>query len=210
METAVLIVVSYLVGSIPFGVIIAKRKGVDIMAVGSGNTGATNVTRILGWRLGVTVFVFDILKGIVPAAVALYVTGSEDTALVIGVVAVLGHMFSPFLKFKGGKGVATSVGALLGSVPVVGAITFGVFFLVFFLSRIISLSALVAAIAILVSGAVLAKSWVFFAVYGPLIVYVFVRHRSNIGRIIRGEEPKLDFKSKLGERDEEEDDDASV
>lgn len=206
MEIAALIAISYLVGSIPFGVIFAKIKGVDIMAVGSGNTGATNVARTLGWKIGIVVFILDILKGVIPAALAKYVTGSEDTAIVVGVFAIVGHMVSPFLKFKGGKGVSTSAGALVGSVPVIGAVTFSVFFLFFFITRIVSLSALITAVAILISGIVLGKSWVFFAVYGPLIVYVFVRHRANIVRLLKGEEPKLDFKSKLSEKKE---DDAS-
>lgn len=204
MEIAALIAVSYLVGSIPFGVIFAKIKGVDIMAVGSGNTGATNVARTLGWKIGIVVFILDILKGVIPAALAKYVTGSEDIAIVVGVFAIVGHMVSPFLKFKGGKGVSTSAGALVGSVPIIGAVTFSVFFLCFFITRIVSLSALITAIAILISGVVLGKSWVFFAVYGPLIVYVFVRHRANIGRLLKGEEPKLDFKSKLsGEKEDD-------
>ena len=206
MQTVFLILAAYLSGSIPFGVIVAKLKGVDIMAVGSGNTGATNVTRVLGWRLGMLVFALDILKGVGPAVLAKSVTGRDDMAVFMGVVAVFGHMLSPFLKFKGGKGVATSLGALLGSAPLVGVIGFGVFLALFFVARIVSLSSLIAAIAVLVSGYLLGQGWAFFVVFGPLVAYIFIRHRSNIGRILKGEEPKLEFKKKAEPKEEDEDD----
>ena len=196
MTLALLFVGAYLVGSIPFGVMAAKIKGVDLMAGGSGSTGATNVARLLGWRLGILVFVLDILKGAGPTIVAKSVTGSDEMALYVGVVAVLGHMLSPFLKFKGGKGIATGLGVMFGSSPIVGVIGFGVFLVVFAATRIVSVSALIGSTAVLVAGYFYANSLAFWMVFGPLVVYIFYRHRSNIGRLMRGEEAKLEFKRK--------------
>ncbi len=152
MTLALLFVGAYLVGSIPFGVIFGKFKGVDVMAAGSGSTGATNVARLLGWKLGIVVFILDILKGAGPAVVAKSVTGSDEMAVYVGVVAVLGHMLSPFLKFKGGKGIATGLGVMFGSSPIVGAIGFGTFLVMFAATRIVSLSALAGSTAVLVAG----------------------------------------------------------
>ena len=202
MVYALLAIGSYLLGSVPFGVVVAKARGIDIMAVGSGNTGATNVARVLGWKLGLLVFVLDVLKGVVPCVVTRMVTGSEELTILMGVVAVVGHTFSPFLRFKGGKGVATSLGVLFGAAPLAGAIALGVFLVLFGITRIVSVSSLVAALAVLVAGWFLGQPWFFFAVFGPLTVYLFVRHRANIGRLVRGEEPKLDLKKKK-EDDEE-------
>lgn len=206
MVYALLTVMSYLVGSIPFGVLVARAKSIDIMSVGSGNTGATNVARVLGWKLGVLVFILDVLKGVVPCVLTSLVTKSQEATIIMGVVAVIGHTFSPFLKFKGGKGVATSLGVLFGSAPLVGAIAFGAFLLLFAITRIVSISSLVAAVTVLVAGWLMGKPWFFFAVFGPLTVYLFVRHRANIGRLVRGEEPKLDLKKKLDDKDDDQSD----
>lgn len=210
MTLALLIVGAYLVGSIPFGVLFGKLKGVDVMAAGSGSTGATNVARLLGWKLGIVVFILDVLKGAGPALVAklvmrsegMSVTGSEGMAVYVGVVAVLGHMLSPFLKFKGGKGVATGLGVMFGSAPIIGAIGFGTFLVVFAATRIVSLSALLGSAAVLVAGIFYANSLAFWMVFGPLVVYIFYRHRANIGRLLRGEEAKLKFKKKEGHSDD--------
>jgi len=200
MTLALLIAGAYLVGSIPFGVLFGKLKGVDVMAAGSGSTGATNVARLLGWKIGIVVFILDVFKGAGPAVVAKYVTDSDEMAVYVGVVAVLGHMLSPFLKFKGGKGVATGLGVMFGSTPIVGAIGFGTFLVVFAATRIVSLSALLASAAVLVAGIFYANSVAFWVVFGPLVVYIFYRHRENIGRLMRGEEAKLETKKKKEEK----------
>ncbi len=197
MEYALLALGSYLLGSLPFGFIVARLCGIDITSVGSGNIGATNVARVLGWKLGVLVFFLDVGKGVLPPLVTVWQTGNHDAAVLMGVAAVLGHTFSPFLKFKGGKGVATGLGALVGSAPLVGAYVFGVFLVLFAVTRIVSVSALIATLSVIVFGLLTHQSWVYFAVFGPLVVYVFIRHRANIGRIIRGEEPKLDLRKKM-------------
>lgn len=185
---------SYLLGSVPFGVLVSRTRGIDIMSQGSGNTGATNVTRVLGWKLGLLVFALDVLKGAVPPLLAFVAFGDQSIAILMGVAAVFGHTFSPFLRFKGGKGVATSLGALVGSAPIVGGIGFGVFLVLFAATRIVSLSSLVAALSVLVVGWLTGQGWVFFAVFGPLVAYVVFRHRANISRLLKGEEPRLEFK----------------
>ncbi|HXH60894.1 MAG TPA: glycerol-3-phosphate 1-O-acyltransferase PlsY [Fimbriimonadaceae bacterium] len=195
MVYAVLAVCAYLLGSVPFGVLVARAKGVDIMAVGSGNTGATNVARTLGWGLGIFVFALDVLKGAVPAVATMQVTGSQDAAVLVGVAAVLGHTLSPFLRFKGGKGVATGLGVLVGSAPIVGGAAFLVFLVLFGITRVVSVSSLVAALAVLVAAWFTKQGTVFFAVFTPLVAYVFYRHRANIGRLLKGEEPKFGKKN---------------
>lgn len=205
MDYAIFALLSYVLGSVPFGVLVARLHGIDLMAVGSGNTGATNVTRALGWKLGLVVFVLDVAKGAVPPIVAFALFQNEAVAILMGVAAVLGHTFSPFLKFRGGKGVATSLGVLFGSAPIVGAAVFGVFLVLFALTRIVSLSSLSATACVIIVGFLTHQGWVFFAVFGPLVLYVFVRHRDNIARLIKGEEPRLDIKSKLKDREKRED-----
>jgi glycerol-3-phosphate acyltransferase PlsY len=205
MDYAIFALLSYVLGSVPFGVLVARLHGIDLMAVGSGNTGATNVTRALGLKLGLVVFVLDVAKGAVPPIVALAVFQSEAVAILMGVAAVLGHTFSPFLKFRGGKGVATSLGVLFGSAPIVGAAVFGVFLVLFALTRIVSLSSLSGTACVIIVGLLTHQGWVFFAVFGPLVLYVFIRHRDNIARLIKGEEPRLDIKSKLKDSEKPED-----
>src|SRR5215208_4938827 len=136
-----LVPLAYLVGSIPFGLIVGLARGVDVRTAGSGNIGATNVGRLLGGRFFALVFIFDLLKGLLPMIAAGLVLGfrAEDRTgyllwLLVGFAAILGHMFSAFLKLKGGKGVATSAGVMLGLWPyftlpgLVGAAVWGVAF----------------------------------------------------------------------------------
>lgn len=201
MQYALLAIGSYLLGALPFGYIVARVCGVDITAVGSGNIGATNVTRVLGWKRGLVVFLLDVAKGVAPPLATVALTSNRDAAVLMGVVAVVGHTFSPFLRFRGGKGVATSLGALVGSAPVVGLAGFGVFLALFAVTRIVSLSSLVAALAVLVFGALTKQPAVFFAVFVPLVGYVFYRHKANISRLMKGEEPKLSFKRKKDDDD---------
>src|SRR5689334_13874075 len=114
---AVYLALSYLIGAIPFGVIVARMQGIDIMSVGSKNIGATNVMRVLGKKWGIFVLLLDVAKGCVPALVVWKLTGSQEMSILSGLVAVLGHCVSPFLRFRGGKGIATGLGAMLGSMP---------------------------------------------------------------------------------------------
>jgi acyl-phosphate glycerol 3-phosphate acyltransferase len=188
---------AYLLGSIPVGFLLARRYGVDIRTAGSGNIGATNVYRVLGKRLGVVVFVLDFLKGAVPVVVAQWLDVYPPLPVFAGLAAILGHMCPVWLNFRGGKGVATGAGvvAVLLPVPTAGALLVWLAF--FSATRIVSLSSLVAAAA-LVGFRLLFTSNPFGPEQSMLTgfcwlaaVLVFLRHRSNLSRLLRGTEPPI-------------------
>lgn len=204
----VVLAFGYLLGAVPFGHLFAKAKGVDILSVGSGNIGATNVGRALGKTAAAIVFSLDVLKGLLPAILGRFLvppdvffglTGAE-VGLLAGALAVLGHMASPFLRFRGGKGVATGLGAMIGASPLVAFLALGAFIVVVALTRIVSLGAIISMPVMMVVGFMIETSVIFramFVVLGGLIIY---RHRANMVRLLRGEEPKFSFaKSGSGE-----------
>ena len=205
--------VAYLLGGVPFGLLIAKRQGIDIRKVGSGNIGATNVGRELGKRYFFIVLLLDGLKAMVPAVVASIVIHSQLTpaerspltyALWVGlpIAAMLGHMFSPFLGFKGGKGVACGLGLVLGVWPYLswpGLVTLAVFVMVYKLSGYISLGSIIGAIVLPLAyvAFALALGWDLLGRQVPVLVLItligamiVVRHRTNIVRLIKGTELK--------------------
>lgn len=191
MIQAAFFVGAYLVGAIPFGVLFARARGIDLFAVGSGNVGATNVKRALGLGPAIVVFLLDVLKGFVPAYLALRVLGSQDWAIAVGVAAILGHCFSPFLKFKGGKGIATGLGVLFGVTPWVALSVFGVFLLSMLIHRWVSLSSLTAVVTAPFFGWLFGDSPGMFVFYAALLIFVLVRHKANINRLMDGTEPKF-------------------
>lgn len=191
-------IVSYLLGSIPTGYLVAKAKGVDIRSVGSGNIGATNVFRILGKTAGVTVLLVDAIKGFVACR---YIgfgpdAPSEVHHIVAGLFAILGHNYTCWLRFKGGKGIATSGGVLLALVPAGFAVALAAFLIVLALSRYVSLSSICAAI-VLPIGVWLAggsRRMIILAVFiGAMAVY---KHRANIRRLLAGTESRIGQKKK--------------
>lgn len=199
-----LLFLSWLIGGIPVGVLVARAKGVDITAVGSGNIGATNVARVLGKGAGVFVFLLDVLKGLVPALVFQMLVArpifgfgfpSDHFGLLCGAAAMAGHMASPFLKFKGGKGIATGLGMLVGSAPLVGFFALGSFILVVAVTRIVSLGSVVAAIVMAAAGFFLTAP-MFWVVYSGLAIFVVWKHRANMQRFFKGEEPQFSFAKK--------------
>jgi len=209
VSLATIIIVSYLLGSIPFGYIAGRIAGIDIRTAGSGNVGATNVVRILGKRYGYPVFALDVLKGFGAVKISMVMSGQhlewnspEISGMVGAIFSVLGHVFPPWLKFKGGKGVATAAGALLALMPIATLIGVAVWIIVFWLTRYVSLASVVATaalpIVILVIGSADGHS-------GRLLVYssvcvaalVIWRHRSNLSRLLRGTEPRFIRKGKL-------------
>ena len=192
---ALLVSAAYLLGSIPNGLLIARLKGIDLQKVGSGNIGATNVFRCVGKGWGVLAFVLDAVKGFVPAFFFpdLLEAAPAWLGLACGVAAVAGHNWPVWLKFKGGKGVSTSAGMLLGIAPAAVGIGFAVFAVVVALSRIVSLGSILAAIAVAGAGV-----WLYGAdnrlLAGALIVMgalVVLKHRANIGRLLKGTEPRI-------------------
>jgi glycerol-3-phosphate acyltransferase PlsY len=187
----------------PFGYWAGKMKGLDIRQHGSGNIGATNAIRVLGKGIGIPVFILDALKGWLPVwLVASFLEGQAVAqeivsagAVVAGLAAVLGHMFTFWLGFKGGKGVATTAGVLLGIAPVamLGGLT--VWLLFFFTLRYVSLASMMAGVGVVATMvAVMAREgrwdWVMLGFGLLIMVLVIVRHRANIGRLLAGQEPK--------------------
>jgi glycerol-3-phosphate acyltransferase PlsY len=191
-------IVSYLLGSIPTGYLVAKARGIDIRSVGSGNIGATNVFRILGKTAGITVLLIDALKGFVACRFVAFGPDapSEAHRMIAGLFAILGHNYTCWLRFKGGKGIATSAGVLLALVPAGFAIALSTFLIVLALSRYVSLSS-IAASAILPIGVWLAggspRMIVLTAFLGAMAIY---KHRGNIRRLMAGTESRIGQKKK--------------
>jgi acyl phosphate:glycerol-3-phosphate acyltransferase len=209
----ILIPLAYLSGSIPFGLIVGKARGIDPRTTGSGNIGATNLGRLLGAKFFALVFSLDLLKGALPtliAGVAIgFHIGDRLTCMLwiaVAAAAVLGHVFSVFLKFKGGKGVATSAGVLLGIYPyftLAAIFSLLVFVVVFRITRYISVSSILAAISFPGIYAIIGASrWnvtgpqlplLCFAIAVPLLI--IYKHRGNIARLRAGTEPRFNPKS---------------
>jgi glycerol-3-phosphate acyltransferase PlsY len=197
-----LFVAGYLLGAIPIGVIVARAHGVDILKFGSGNPGATNVGRALGSKWGGIVFVLDVLKGAIPAAVAQAFVREPVGGLpaqlwwfLVGAAAILGHCFSPFLGFRGGKGIATSLGAGVGSAPLVAIPAFMLWIVLFKITRYVSLASLIAvAVAVVLSATVPGQAREMVPIFVLLAAFIFYRHRANIRRLLDGTEPKYESK----------------
>ena len=185
----------YLLGSIPSGYLISKRKGVDIRKVGSGNIGGTNVSRAFGLKWGVIVGVLDILKGVIPVYLAQNYLSSDWQIALVAVSPVLGHIFPVWIKFKGGKGVATSAGALfviLGHKYVL--ILFLIWILTLLIIRVMSFASLSMASFIPLMLWLYTRSLGYFTLGLALSGLIFWAHRENIKRIKNQTEPKFKFK----------------
>ena len=190
---------AYLIGSIPFGLLIGKLNGKDIRKEGSCNIGATNVTRVVGKWWGKLCFLCDFLKGLLPALLTLWYleNGGGWLTAAVAVAAVLGHVFPIYLGFKGGKGVSTAAGAAMALCPLAVVIAGAVWAAVFFLSRYVSLASLAAALALPVSAWLMGYFQVvrFFPPFGFVMilfaVLAFWRHRSNIVRLMNGTESRF-------------------
>jgi glycerol-3-phosphate acyltransferase PlsY len=211
MTWLLLILGSYLLGSAPFGLLIARLHGIDLRKVGSGNIGATNVSRALGKQWAYVCFALDVCKGLAPMLLAgrLDPVSKPPTPLqlfcwlAVGAAAILGHIFPVYVRFKGGKGVATSLGVVLGLWPwltLCGLVAFAVWGAAVLVSRMVSLASILAAglFPILLAAAIallpdwtFAALWPLFLIAVPIPVLVIVRHRDNIRRILAGTEHKI-------------------
>jgi len=187
---------AYLVGGIPFGFIIGKMRGVDVRTVGSKNIGATNVFRTVGKKWGLIAFACDVAKGLVPTLLAKHFA-PDGIALWVGITCVVGHMLTPFMKFKGGKGVATAFGMLIGLIPGMVGVAFAIFSAVFACSHMISL------------GSCTASAFLAVAIWFPILgvrgaadipqcvlvtliaLFIIFKHRANLKRIAAGTENKI-------------------
>ncbi len=191
-------VAGYFFGSIPFAVIIGRAKGVDILKVGSGNPGATNVKRAVGKGAGNLCFLLDALKGAVAAGWPLLFLAGSTNPLTLGIIGLLasiaGHSFSIFIKFRGGKGVAVTVGGLLTLMPSVMLIGLFVWAAVFFTSRYVSLASIALGLSLPLSSVLLSQPAEGIILAGLLAVLILVRHRSNIKRLLSGTENRFERK----------------
>jgi len=190
----ILFLFAFFIGSIPWGYIIGKLKGIDLRQVGSGNIGTTNVLRAIGKKEALITLLLDISKGAIPVLVVKIIPSYGDNLFLIGLVgifSILGHCYTPFLKFKGGKGVATSIGVLLAYMPLAGLITILIWIITFKISKISSLSALIS-FALLPMNVFLLdypEEIKFFAFLFTTVIYL--RHIQNIKRLLKGTELKI-------------------
>ena len=209
MVTILLMVISYILGSVPNALWIGKVfKGIDIREHGSRNTGSTNAARVLGPKWGLLTLVLDILKGFVPTLIAVSLkmdffqnlTNIKNIDFVlVGVCAILGHIFSIFLKFKGGKAVATTLGVFVILVPKAILFSAIIFFIVFAIFRYVSLSSICAAILLPIFIFLMYRDILIYTFLGILIaILIILKHRSNIERLKNGTESKFSLKNKKG------------
>ncbi len=192
MVDLALILFGYLSGSLIFGELIAKAKGVDLRSIGSGNVGATNVTRALGKKFGAVVFFLDMLKGLIPTALAVTLKAPESpTVSLVGIAAVLGHMFPVFHKFRGGKGVATAFGVVLGISWKPALILIILWAMALYITRFVSVASMLSSLSAII--VFLAMDYPPNLIMMALIISALIifKHRSNIQRLISGEEPKI-------------------
>src|SRR5262245_15095402 len=191
MQAFLLVLFAYLLGSVPTGYILGSLAGVDVRKAGSGNVGATNVARVVGKRHGIFTLVADIAKGFVPVVIALNLGLTSTATALVGVAAFLGHLYPIFLRFRGGKGVATALGVYLGLAPWATVVLMPIFVLVILATRVVSLSSMIAAASapivfwLLTSSPMLTGTSVFIA------LMIVLRHRGNIQRLLSGTEPRV-------------------
>ncbi|MDE0838827.1 MAG: glycerol-3-phosphate 1-O-acyltransferase PlsY [Kiritimatiellae bacterium] len=196
-------IIAYLLGALPFGLLLARSRGVDIRAVGSGNIGATNVFRCIGKAWGLLVYVLDMLKGLLGATLlpSLFSAQPEPDLWLCtagGCAAIAGHNWPIYLRFKGGKGIATTSGFLLGLAPAAVGVGLAAWIVIFVTSRYVSLASILAAVA------VAAFSWMHYggeermlpAVLSALCILAVLRHRQNLIRLLSGTENRFNFKKK--------------
>jgi glycerol-3-phosphate acyltransferase PlsY len=194
----------YLLGSLPFGYLVARSRGVDIFSVGSRSPGATNVRRVLGAGPGNAVLLLDVMKGAVAAGwplLAVWGALGAGGPRVLGyaglAAALVGHSFSCFTRFRGGKGVATAAGGLVVLMPLVATTSAAIWAVVFLASRYVSLASIVAAASLPAMAYALGQGTVALWVSGAVALFVIFRHRANIGRLLAGTEKR--FERKRGE-----------
>ncbi|HEF0708359.1 TPA: glycerol-3-phosphate 1-O-acyltransferase PlsY [Staphylococcus aureus] len=199
MMIIVMLLLSYLIGAFPSGFVIGKlffKK--DIRQFGSGNTGATNSFRVLGRPAGFLVTFLDIFKGFITVFFPLWLPVHADgpistfftNGLIVGLFAILGHVYPVYLKFQGGKAVATSAGVVFGVNPILLLILAIIFFIVLKIFKYVSLASIVAAICCVI-GSLIIQDYILLVVSFLVSIILIIRHRSNIARIFRGEEPKI-------------------
>lgn len=188
------IVAAYFTGAVPWGLVLGKMKGIDPRKHGSGGTGATNTLRLLGWRIALAVFALDFAKGLIPVALVRSFDGPTWLSAAVAIAAVVGHCWSPFIRFKGGKGMATGGGAAVGLAPwLIGLLLMIVLIVV--ATRYVSLASLVTAIVgpLLALGLAIRGNfpWSWVIAITLMAAIIIVQHRTNIRRLLNGTERKF-------------------
>ncbi len=194
--TILVLLFSYLLGAVPFGLVITRLAGLgDIREIGSGNIGATNVLRTGRKELAIATLLLDAGKGAIAVLITSYLLNRPDIAAAAGLAAFIGHCFPVYLRFSGGKGVATFFGTLLAVSPMVGLVASATWLAVAVIFRMSSLAGLSASVAAPIASYFLSggNDWMFLA---GMTVMIFIRHRENIGRIMDGTEPRIGSKAK--------------
>ena len=205
-----LLILAYLIGSLPFSILAGKLlKGIDIREYGSGNAGATNTFRVLGKKAGIPVLFLDVLKGFIAVSLAYHSEFGSNTEMFInislayGVAAVLGHIFPVYVGFRGGKGVATLLGLMIGAFPQAALLSIVVFICTLIFSKYVSLSSILAGLVfplgVYFFSDVLIPTMLIFSVFVPVLL--LATHQRNIERIFRGEESKVKIKLRRSEDD---------
>lgn len=192
MDFVVAAAISYLLGSIPNGLILGKAIwGVDLRQHGSKNIGATNAWRTIGKAGGISIFVLDFLKGAISAYLGLHLGGSELAGVLCGILAIAGHSWSVFLAFKGGKGVATGLGVIAALMPMVTLIVFAVWFAIVYFTGYVSLGSIVGAALVPILTLFFGLHTEFLILGLIAAVFIIYRHKSNIERLLNGTESKI-------------------
>jgi len=187
----VALVAAYLIGSLDFAVVVGRMHGVNIHEVGSGNPGTANVLRTLGKGPAAMVFIGDLMKGVIAAAIGMVVSNDPHSALTIasGLAAVIGHCFPVYHRFRGGKGVATAAGVVLLSMPIVGLVLAGVWIVMVLVTRISAVGSLTLAVLAVPAAALWGGlEGLALLLLGGMFLLVVLRHAENIRRLVRGEE----------------------
>jgi glycerol-3-phosphate acyltransferase PlsY len=187
----IVIAAAYLIGSIPTGLLLGKAYGVDVRKEGSGNIGATNLYRTVGRKVGIITLIGDCLKGLLPVVLVKFSALPPEFAAWVGLAAFCGHVFSVFLKFKGGKGVATALGVFLALAPLAVAIAIALFAVLMFFWRYVSLGSIAAAAIMPLAVFLLGESRIVTTVTFIIAMIVILRHHENIKRLLSGSESKF-------------------
>lgn len=187
----IVVATAYLIGSIPTGLLLGKAYGIDVRKEGSGNIGATNLYRTVGRKVGIITLIGDCLKGLLPVVLVKLSALPPEFAAWAGLAAFCGHVFSVFLKFRGGKGVATALGVFLALAPLAVAIAVALFAAIMFIWRYVSLGSISAAVAMPLAVYLLGGSNTVTAVTFVIAAIAIVRHRENIKRLISGTENRF-------------------
>ncbi len=203
LKAVLWIIASYLLGSIPFGLIVSLGLfKQDLRKLGSGNIGATNVMRNFGVKPFVAVMILDMAKGIAAVKIGSALGLNPSLSLLAGLAAIVGHNWSIYLKFKGGKGIATSGGVIIAAYPVTVSITIvGIFLLAVLVTRIMSVGAIITALAFPISTAIVFRGrlddyWPHLAVAILAGLFALYKHRENMKRLLRGEEPRINLRKR--------------